>query len=415
MGNKAKELAPIAVSRLTSPGLHFVGGVAGLALQVLPTGGRTWILRATIGGRRRDMGLGGYPDVTLAGAREAARNARLLIKSGKDPIAEARGAASALRASIVKDVTFEQAAQSYIAAHQSGWRNAKHAQQWRNTLASYAYPKIGGLMVRDVGLPHVLAVLEPIWTEKTETAARLRGRIEQVLNWATARGYRDGLNPARWRGHLDKLLARPSKVVDVEHHAALPFAEIGAFMQRLREVKGIGARALEFAILTAARSGEVRGATWAEVDLKAAVWIVPGSRMKMGREHRVPLSAPVIALLNALPRMAGTDLLFPAPRGGSLSDMTLLAVVRRMKVAAVTHGFRSTFRDWASERTNYPRDVAEMALAHAIGDRVEAAYRRGDLFEKRRRLMADWAIFCCRSQPKGGVASIGHKMQADRR
>ena len=352
------------------------------------------------------MGLGGYPDVTLAGAREAARNARLLIKSGKDPILEARAAASALRASRAKDVTFEQAARSYIAAHEPGWRNAKHAQQWRNTLASYAYPEIGGLMVRDVELAHIMAVLEPIWTEKTETATRLRGRIEQVLDWATARGYRDGLNPARWRGHLDKLLARPSKVADVEHHAALPFTEIGHFMQRLRDAKGLGARALEFAILTAARSGEVRGATWAEIDLKAAVWTVPGNRMKMGREHRVPLSPIVIGLLNALPRMAGVDLLFPAPRGGALSDMTLSAVVRRMKVAAVPHGFRSTFRDWASERTNYPRDVAEMALAHAIGDRVEAAYRRGDLFEKRRRLMADWATFCGRTQPRGGVVSI---------
>jgi integrase len=409
MGNKAKELAPITVSRLTSPGLHFVGGVAGLALQVLPTGGRTWVLRATIGGKRRDMGLGGYPDVTLVGAREAARNARLLIKSGKDPIAEARAAASALRASRAKDVTFEQAARSYIAAHESGWRNAKHAQQWRNTLASYAYPEIGGLLVRDVELAHVLAVLEPIWTKKTETATRLRGRIEQVLDWATARGYRDGLNPARWRGHLDKLLARPSKVADVEHHATLPFTEVGDFMRRLRDAKGMGARALEFAILTAARSGEVRGATWAEIDLKTAVWTVPGNRMKMGREHRAPLSTTAVALLNALPRMAGTDLLFPAPRGGALSDMTLSAVVRRMKVAAVPHGFRSTFRDWASERTNYPRDVAEMALAHAIGDRVEAAYRRGDLFEKRQRLMADWATFCDRREQEGGVIAMRRK------
>jgi integrase len=261
-------------------------------------------------------------------------------------------------------------------------------------------------MVRNVELANVLAVLEPIWTEKTETATRLRGRIEQVLDWATARGYRDGLNPARWRGHLDKLLARPSKVADVEHHAALPFTEIGDFMLRLRDAEGMGACALEFAILTAARSGEVRGATWTEIDLKAAVWTVPGNRIKMGREHRVPLSPPVIALLNALRRMAGTDFLFPAPRGGTLSEMTLSAVVRRMKVAAVPHGFRSTFRDWASERTNYPRDVAEMALAHAIGDRVEAAYRRGDLFEKRRRLMADWAAFCGRPQQKGGVVSI---------
>jgi integrase len=398
MGKKAKEMALITVSRLTTQGLHFVGGVAGLALQVLPTGGRTWILRVTVGGKRRDMGLGGYPDVTLGGAREAARTARALVKNGKDPIVEARAAAAALRASLAKDVTFEQAARSYISAHESGWRNAKHAQQWRNTLASYAYPAIGGLMVRHVELAHVLAILEPIWTEKTETAKRLRGRIEQVLDWATARGYRDGLNPARWRGHLDKLLARPSKVADVEHHVALPFTEIGDFMLRLRDAKGMGARALEFAILTAARSGEVRGATWPEIDLKAALWTVPGNRMKMGREHRAPLSPTAVALLNELPRMVGTDLVFPAPRGGALSDMTLSAVLRRMKVAAVPHGFRSTFRDWASERTNYPRDVAEMALAHAIGDRVEAAYRRGDLFEKRQCLMADWAVFCGRTQ-----------------
>jgi integrase len=259
---------------------------------------------------QRDMGLGGYPNVTLAGAREAARNARLLIKSGKDPIAEARAAASALRASLARDVTFEQAARSYIAAHETGWRNAKHAQQWRITPASYAYPAIGGIMVRNVELAHVLAVLEPIWAEKTETATRQRGRIEQVLDWAMARGYRDGLNPARWRSHLDKLLARPSKVAGVEHHAALLFIEIGDFMLRLRGAKGMGARAPEFAILTAAQSGEVRGTTWAEIDLKAAVWTVPKNRMKMGREHRVPLSPNVVRLLDALPRMSGSDLRF---------------------------------------------------------------------------------------------------------
>ena len=398
MAKKADELAAVTVSRLKAPGLHFVGGVAGLALQVLPTGGRTWVLRASIGGRRRDMGLGGFPDVPLVDARAAARAARQLIREGKDPIAEARAAASALRASRLKEVTFEQATVSYIAAHEAGWRNVKHAQQWRNTLATYAYPVIGALVVRDIDLPHILAILEPIWAAKTETATRLRGRIEQVLDWATARGYRAGPNPARWRGHLDKLLARPSKVADVEHHAALPFAALGEFMQRLRAANGMGARALEFAILTAARSGEVRGATWAEIDLQAAVWTVPGSRMKMGREHRAPLSPQALALLKALPRMAGTDLVFPAPRGGILSDMTLSAVLRRMKVAAVPHGFRSSFRDWASERTNYPRDVAEMALAHAIGDKVEAAYRRGDLFEKRKLMMADWARFCDKTQ-----------------
>ena len=395
---KAKELGPLAVSKLTTPGLHFVGGVAGLALQVLPTGGRTWVLRATMGGRRRDMGLGGFPDLPLADARTAARKARELIRAGLDPIDEARAAISAKRASAAKDLTFKLATAAYIAAHEASWRNAKHAQQWTNTLATYAEPTIGDLLVRDIELTHVLAILEPIWTTKTETATRLRGRIEQILDWATARGHRQGLNPARWRGHLDKLLAKPSKVARVEHRAALPVEEVGAFMKALRSVDGIGARALEFAVLTAARSGEARGATWSEIDLKARVWTVPGSRMKAGREHRVPLSAQAIALLDAPRRIDGADLVFPAPRNGPLSDMTLTAVLRRMKVAAVPHGFRSTFRDWAAERTNYPRDAAEMALAHAIGDKVEAAYRRGDLFEKRRRMMADWATFCDRPQ-----------------
>jgi integrase len=323
MGRKAKELGPLAISRLTASGLYFVGGVAGLALQVLPSGGRTWILRATMGGRRRDMGLGGFPDVPLADARAAARRARDRIRAGLDPIEEARAAANSQRANQLKYITFKQAALGYIAAHETGWRNAKHAQQWRNTLETYAYPLIGSVMVRDIDLTHVLAILEPIWGIKTETATRLRGRIEQVLDWATARGHRDGLNPARWRGHLDKLLARPSKIARITHRAALPVAEIGPFIKRLREAEGMGARALEFAILTAARSGEVRGATWAEIDMEAAVWIVPADRMKAAREHRVPLSPPAIALLKALPRMAvaGTNLVFPAPRGGALSDM----------------------------------------------------------------------------------------------
>lgn len=411
MAKKAKELGPLAVSKLTEPGLYFVGGVAGLALQVLPTGGRTWVLRATMGGKRRDMGLGGFPDVPLTDARTAARKARELIRSGDDPIEEARAAISAKRAARAKDVTFKQATAGYIAAHEAGWRNAKHAQKWKNTLATYADPQIGDLMVRDIELTHVLAILEPIWAEKTETATRLRGRIEQVLDWATARGHRQGLNPARWRGHIDKLLARPSKVARVEHRAALPVADIGGFMAALRDVDGMGARALEFAILTAARSGEVRGAKWAEIDLKAGVWTVPGERMKAGREHRVPLSPLAVALLKALPRADGAELVFSAPRGGPLSDMTLTAVLRRMKVAAVPHGFRSTFRDWASERTNYPRDAAEMALAHTIGDKVEAAYRRGDLFEKRRRMMADWATFCGQSQASAGVTPIGRAVR----
>lgn len=407
MARKAKELGPLAVSRLTAPGMYAVGGVSGLYLQVLPSGGRSWVLRVMVGGRRRDMGLGGYPDVTLAGARDAARKARERIAEGVDPIEERRARKSALRAEAARVVTFEEAAKAYIAAHGDSWRNDKHRQQWENTLSTYAYPKIGKLAVRDIGLAHVLSILEPIWKERTETATRLRGRIERILGWATVRGYREGLNPARWRDHLDQQLAVPKRIANSQHHAALPFGEIGGFMDRLRAAPGMGARALEFTILTAARSGEVRGATWSEIDLDRAVWTVPGERMKMGREHRVPLSPDAVALLQALPRIAGSDLVFPAARGGPLSDMTLTAVLRRMGIPVTVHGFRSTFRDWAAERTNYPRDAAEMALAHAIGDKVEAAYRRGDLFDKRTRMMADWARFVGTVAPAGQVISIG--------
>ncbi|MBI5269478.1 MAG: integrase arm-type DNA-binding domain-containing protein [Burkholderiales bacterium] len=406
MPKLAKELGALAVGRLTTPGLHFVGGVPGLAMQVTPGGARSWTLRVVVGGKRRDMGLGGFPGVTLAMARDKAREARELIRQGVDPIERQQAAQSALRASMAKALTFKECAEGYIKAHESGWKNEKHIQQWRNTLAQYAYPVFGDLLVRDVKLPQVMAALEPIWTTTNETAVRLRGRIESVLDWATARGLRDDLNPARWKGHLDKLLPKPSKVNKREHHAALPVGDVGAFMKRLRALDGMGARALEFVILTAARSGEARGATWAEIDLESKVWTVPGDRMKAGKEHRVPLSSEAAALLKALPRMAATDLVFPSPRGGMLSDMTLTAVLRRMEAPAVPHGFRSTFRDWAAERTNYPRDVAEMALAHTIGDKVEAAYRRGDLFDKRVRMMADWAKFLARIEGKAEVIAL---------
>ncbi|MDO9094002.1 MAG: integrase arm-type DNA-binding domain-containing protein [Rubrivivax sp.] len=408
MPKLAKELQALTVSRLATPGLHFVGGVQGLALQV--TGGsRSWLLRATIGGKRRDMGLGPYPEVTLAQARDKARDARELIRQGVDPIARQQAAQSAMRAAVAEALTFKDCAEKYIKAHRAGWKNAKHAQQWENTLAQHAYPVLGDVLVRDVKLPQVLAVIEPIWTTTNETAVRLRGRMELVLDWATARGLRDGTNPARWRGHLDKLLAKPSKVNNREHHAALPVGDVGAFMARLRSAEGMGARALEFAILTAARSGEVRGATWAEIDADAKVWTVPGARMKAGKEHRVPLSDAALALLAALPQGKPDALVFRAPRGGALSDMTLTAVLRRMDVPAVPHGFRSTFRDWASERTSYPSDAAEMALAHAIADKVEAAYRRGDLFEKRRLMMADWAQFLAHAERPAQVLPLKAK------
>lgn len=410
MPKAAKELAPVAVAGLKQPGMHPVGVVPGLHLQVLPTGGRSWVLRVRIGSHRREIGLGGFPAVTLAQARDKARELREQIRSGRDPVAEKRNAKSATRAAQAAQRTFKQCALAYIEAHESGWRNAKHAQQWRNTLDQHAYPVIGDLYVRDIDLPHVLDVLRPIWTTTNETASRLRGRIEAILDWATVHKYRDGLNPARWKGHLDKLLPKPSKVAKVDHHKALPVGEVGTFMQRLRQTGGMGALALEFAILTAARSGEVRGATLAEIDRAAKVWTVPADRMKAGKEHRVPLSDAALDVIDraaALPRLTGTDLLFPAPRGGQLSDMTLTAVMRRMEVDAVPHGFRSTFRDWLAERTSYPHDVAEMALAHAISNKVEAAYRRGDLFDKRRRMMDDWAAFVARIEtPADNVVSL---------
>lgn len=412
MPRKAKEMSALEVRNLTKPGLHFVGGVAGLALQVTESGARSWILRAQVGKKRRDMGLGGFPDVALAQAREEARAARTKIRAGVDPVEEARSARSALIAAQLSMLTFQQAAEAYIDAHKAAWKNEKHQKQWASTLEGYVYPKIGSVLVRDVDLPQVLAVLEPIWKTKTETASRLRGRVESVLDWATARGYREGLNPARWRGHLDKLLPRPSKVAKVEHHSALPVSELGSFMVALRRQVGLGARALEFAILTAARSGEVRGATWGEIDLEAAVWTIPAARMKASREHRVPLPPAAVMLLQALPRHAETQLVFVGSKGGPLSDMTLSAVVRRMGAPCVPHGFRSTFRDWAAERTSYPSEMAEMALAHTINNKVEAAYRRGDMFEKRRRMMADWAKFCSAAEVKGAVLPLKRKPAA---
>jgi integrase len=397
MPKKVGELKALEVSRLVEPGLHFVGGVSGLALQVAQSGARSWILRYADGSKRREMGLGGFPDVGLADARTRAREERQKLDKGVDPILDRRIARSALKMKRIAAITFESAALAYMEAQEASWSNAKHAQQWRNSLESYAYPVIGSLLVSDVNQNNVLAVLEPIWKTKTETASRLRGRIEQVLDWATVRGYREGLNPARWRGHLDKLLPSPKKIAAVAHHAALPYAETGAFMALLRTQPGMGARALEFAILTAARSGEVRGATWTEIDLQGRRWVIPKDRMKANREHRVPLSDAVVEMLAALPRLADTDTVFWSPRGGELSDMALTAVLRRMNVSAVPHGFRSTFRDWAAECTNYPNEVAEMALAHAVGDKVEAAYRRGDLYEKRARLMDEWATYCARS------------------
>lgn len=389
----ARELSAIEVSRLKAPGLVSVGGVPGLSLQVTTTGARSWILRVMIGSKRRDMGLGPYPGVTLAQAREKARQAREAIELGTDPILARESAQSLLRADQASAVTFEDAARSFIKVKSVEWSNVKHAAQWTATLETYAFPIIGKLHVRDVQDVHVLRIIEPIWLTKTETATRVRGRIENVLDWATAKKYRRGENPARWRGHLDKLLSAPKKTTPVEHHEAIPVDDAPAFYAELQKREGTGARALAFALLTAARSGEVRGATWAEIDLDKGLWTVPASRMKAKKEHRVPLTESAIRILKALPHLEGSDFVFPAPRGGQLSDMALTAVMRRMELQAVPHGLRSTFRDWAGERTNYPRDMAEMALAHTLTDAVEAAYRRGDMLEKRRAMMEAWAKY----------------------
>ncbi|ABM36287.1 tyrosine-type recombinase/integrase [Polaromonas naphthalenivorans] len=389
MGKIAKEMGAMEVKRLTQPGLHPVGTVPGLRLSIKATGAKSWILRTTIGPKRCDIGLGSYPAVTLAAAWERARATLDEIRNGIDPVAKRKA-----RQEIIA-WTFKTCALAYIETHAPSWKNAKHGQQWRNTLETYVYPVFGDKHVRDVDTGDVTTAIRPLWSTKNETMVRVRNRIELVISWAAAQGYRPkGFNPATWRGHLDQVLPKPSKVNKRESFEAVPIDDMHAFMQRLRSVKGMSARCLEFAILNACRSGEVRGATWSELDLNAGTWSIPGERMKSGRPHRIPLSAPVITLLAGLPRFEGTDLIFPGRDiEKPLSDMSLTLVMRRMKLTAVPHGFRSTFTDWTAERTAYPAEVREMALAHAIGNDTEAAYRRGDLFDKRRQLMSEWAAF----------------------
>ncbi len=391
MARRAIELSALQVRALAesaNQGFHAVGGVSGLYLRTVG-GSCSWVLRTVIAGKRRDMGLGGFPSVTLAGARERAREARLAIDAGKDPIDQRGAAKRLLRASVAKTVTFEQSATSYIAANEAAWKNAKHAAQWVTTLRTYAFPVIGDMRVADVESAHVKAIIEPIWYTKTETAKRLLGRIERVLSAATTAGYRDGLNPARWDDHFQNILPALGKIQKRKHHEAMAIDDVGAFMVRLADVEGMTARALQLLILTATRSGDVRGALWAEMDLQAGVWTIPPSRIKAGIELRVPLTGPALTLLRSLP--VENELVFPTQKGKALSDMAFLMLMRRMKVDAVPHGFRSTFRDWVGERTSFPTDLAEMSLAHKIVNKVEAAYARSDLFDKRRELMNAWA------------------------
>lgn len=373
----------------------------GLYLQISPSGSKSWIFRFMLSGKAREMGLGSLKIVSLAEARTAASEQRKLLHAGIYPI-EARDAARASQALVsARSITFSECAAGYIKAHRAGWRNAKHADQWKNTIATYCGQVLGKLAVKAIDTALVLKVLEPVWTAKPETAARLRARIEKVLDWAGARGYRAGENPARWRGHLDKLLAKLRKKHRARHHPALPFDDMGDFMAALCALDGIAPPALEFAILTCARTGEVIGATRKEFDLAKGVWTIPAGRMKGGVEHRVPLSARATAIVRKMLKTPQGDYVFPGQREGKpLSNMALLQVLQERlgREDLTVHGFRSSFRDWAAERTSFAREVCEMALAHVVSDETEAAYRRGDLFEKRRRLMEEWAKFC--DQPK---------------
>lgn len=410
MARGMNRLTAKTVERLTKAGYHADGG--NLFLVIKGAGAKSWAFRYSRDGRTREMGLGPAVDVTLAEARDRASDLRRSLANGVDPAEERRAAENAAKVATAKALTFRQCAEEYIEAHRAGWRNAKHAAQWSATLETYAYPVFGDLPVAEVDRDLVLRALKPIWNEKPETASRVRGRIEAVIDRAKALGKFTGENPAAWRGGLSALLPAKAKVRRVEHHAALPFGELPAFMAALRSKQGIAAAALEFAILTATRSGEVRGATWAEFDLEAAVWTVPPSRMKAGREHRVPLTHRARQIIEAqmpeTPAKPDPDaFVFASARPGSpLSDMSLTAVLRRMNRDDITaHGFRSTFRDWCGERTSFPREIAESALAHVIQNKAEAAYRRGDALEKRRKLMEAWSTYCA-SKPANETAIV---------
>lgn len=397
-------LSAIKVGNLKEPGYYADGG--NLYFRVArpnkksrqssnAAGARGWVFRFTVDGRTRDMGLGAYPEIGLAAARDHAEKSRTLVKEGFDPIEQRRARRAEQRVTAAKSQSFDACVREYIADHEAGWRNAKHRAQWSKTLARYASPVFGKLPVSEIDDGLVLRALKPIWYSKPETASRVRGRIESVLDWARVHGYRKGENPARWKGHLDQILPARAKIRRVKHHAALPYAELPAFMRSLRDRQEDAALALLFVILTASRSGEALRSTWPEVDFQNKTWTIPPERMKAGNEHRVPLSPAAIAILRRMETVRSGDFIFAGAKSGRpLSDMALLMLLRRLSRGDVTvHGFRSTFRDWAAERTNYPNHVVEMALAHAVGDKVEAAYRRGDLFDKRRRLMDAWADY----------------------
>jgi integrase len=404
MSSNKNRLTVKTVESKKVQGYYADGG--NLYLRVTKTLQKTWAFIYKREGKRSEIGLGSVDDMTLAEAREKRDDLNKQLKLGVDPLFEKKRIANEDKAQRAKVMTFQQCADAYISAHRAGWKNPKHIQQWQNTLSQYAYPFFGELDVKLIDTGLITKCLEPIWLTKNETAGRVRGRIESILDWATVHEYREGVNPARWRGHLDKLLAKQSKVQKTEHHKALPYLEINAFISQLHKQDGIAAKCMEFTILTAARTGETIGATWDEIDLNAKTWIIPAIRMKAEREHRVPLSIDALNILNDMSSTRINDYVFPGTKKG-LSNMAMLAVLKRMDRQEITvHGFRSTFRDWAAESTAYPGEVVEMALAHAIKNLTEAAYRRGDLIEKRSRLMEEWARYCKTSRLSGDVVPI---------
>jgi integrase len=414
MARATGRLTALKVEKAREPGMYADGG--GLYLRVTPEGTKNWVLRFMLDRRPRWMGLGPVALYGLAEARQQALDARRKRHAGIDPIEARRTQRARQRLDAAKAVTFQQCGESYIASHRAGWRNEKHKYQWSATLTTYVYPVIGDLPVQTVDTGLVVKVLEPIWTAKPETASRVRQRIENILDFARVRGWRDGENPARWRGHLDHLLPARSRIRAVEHLPALPYAELPTFMAHLRDREAVAARALEFLILTAARTGEVIGARWNEIGLLDKVWTVPKERMKAHREHRAPLSPRALAILQEVQAArhgdANDGFVFPGPKPGTpLSNMGLLMLLRRMGRDDITaHGFRATFKTWASERSNFQNEIIEASLAHVVGGKVEQAYMRGDLFEKRRRLMHQWATFCTTAAVQEGqnVRALRH-------
>lgn len=415
MPKKAKELSATEVKRLTHAissigkaynALHPVGGIAGLLLQVTPTNAKSWIYRTKVGTKRRNIGLGGYPDITLALARDKARELKEQITLGIDPVEAKKAAKRDLVTEQLSTITFKVAALEYIKKKAAEFKSPRQAKDWENTLSTYAFPIIGDIPVREIDLPHIKKVLDPIWETKTVTAARIRGRIENILGWCSTHGYRSEANPARWVGYLDNIYPSSSKIINRKHHASLPYEELAIFIKELQGKSGTAARALEFLILTASRTNEVigdkrigkNGITWGEVNLTNKIWTVPANRMKSGKEHKVPLSTESMAILESMPTGKPEDLIFSNPRGGIPSNNFLSSLLKRMGREITTHGFRSTFKDWAREQTSYADEITELALAHVNNDQTRAAYARSKLIERRRLLMQEWASFCNNGQ-----------------